>query len=144
MANAKETQKEQAKEIKLEFVRMCQRKNAEMEYLSRERKERQRNTISTVLLIVICVFMIVAIYHSNANVQDNEGGRNYTTEIQTEPERVYPTEIVCKVVEVNESENIVTVEYNGQRYDFYGNDFLVGETIVCKFTDNMEIVDAER
>ena len=143
MANAKETQ---AKEIKLEFVRMCQKRNAEMEYIAecRERKEKRQDTIMGFLIIALFVFMMVAIYHSNANVQDNESGRNYTTETQTEHKRICPTERVCKVVEVNESENIVTVEYNGQLYDFYGNGFLVGETIVCKFMDNMEIVDAER
>ena len=102
------------------------------------------NTICTVIIIILCVCLIVTIYHSKRNVQDSECGKNYTTETQTELERVYPTERVCKVVEVNESENIVTVEYNGQLYDFYGNGFLVGETIVCKFTDKMEIVDAER
>lgn len=47
----------------------------------------------------------------------------------------------CEIIGING--NTVTVEYNGQLYDFYGNGYSVGETITCKFTNNMKLVEVK-
>ena len=52
----------------------------------------------------------------------------------------YVTERKCEVINVS---NVITVEYKGNLYSFYGNGYKIGDEVICKFTDNMEIVDAE-
>lgn len=51
---------------------------------------------------------------------------------------VYVTERICEVTEINN--DLITVEYNGNFYDFFGYGYEVGEQIVCQFTNGMEIV----
>lgn len=51
---------------------------------------------------------------------------------------VYVTERICEVTEI--SGDIVTVEYDGQLYAFFGYGYKVGQKIVCQFTDDWEIV----
>jgi hypothetical protein len=51
---------------------------------------------------------------------------------------VYITERICTVTEI--TGDYVTVEYNGNLYDFFGYGYSIGETITCQFTDGMEIV----
>ena len=150
--------KEQAmeKQLGLEFVVMCQRK-AEMierekyEQKLKEREERRKqrkeeiktNIVCYLILMIGFVLFFLIIGKCEIDLDSQTQNETYTTEIQTEPERVYPTERICKVVKVNKVENIITVEHDGQQYHFDGDGFLVGETIVCKFI-NTEIVDAER
>ena len=58
--------------------------------------------------------------------------------METETETTF--DYACIVIET--TEDIVTVEYNGNLYDFYGDGFKVGNVVMCTFTDNMEIIDA--
>ena len=51
---------------------------------------------------------------------------------------VYVTERICEVTEINN--DLITVEYNGNLYDFFGYGYEVGEQITCQFTTGMEIV----
>ena len=44
----------------------------------------------------------------------------------------------CKIVEING--DTVTVEHKGELYAFYGDGYVVGKTIICKFTKDMELV----
>lgn len=48
----------------------------------------------------------------------------------------------CEVVEINGDE-ITVVTRNGELFAFYGEDFKVGETILCTFTMANEIIDAQ-
>ena len=89
-------------------------------------------TIASLLCVLVLVIGIVAKAMSAepryAIAGDDSNGQHY----------VYVTEKVCEVTEVNTY--TVTVEYKGNFYSFYGSGYSVGETIVCQFTDTMEIV----
>lgn len=53
----------------------------------------------------------------------------------------YVTERKCDVVDV--SGTVVTVNYKGNLYSFFGDGYRVGDELICKFTDDYRIVDAE-
>lgn len=53
----------------------------------------------------------------------------------------YVTERKCDVVDV--SGTVVTVNYKGNLYSFFGDGYRVGDKLICKFTDDFRIVDAE-
>lgn len=53
----------------------------------------------------------------------------------------YVTERKCDVVDVFGQK--VTVSYKGNLYAFYGDGYRVGDELICKFTDDYRIVDAE-
>ena len=89
------------------------------------------------LLLIGAIVFKVSDMTSNANETEKT---NYEV-TNEEPSRVYAIGKLCEVVEINESENIVTVECNENLYDFYGNGYFVGQTILCKFTEKMELVD---
>ena len=149
-------------ELKLDGVILCQRKMKavkELEertipaekYLTKckakriakaKRKAKIKETIVLTLLWTILGLALV-IKCSNAIIS-NANDLQYKNTIETEISREYPIEAICEIVEVNETENIVTVEYNGEKYSFNGNRFFVGEKILCKFTQDMELADIER
>lgn len=52
----------------------------------------------------------------------------------------YVTERKCTVTDI---QNMITVSYNGNEYAFYGDGFQKGDEVICKFTDDFRIVDAE-
>lgn len=52
----------------------------------------------------------------------------------------YVTERKCTVTDI---QNMITVAYNGNEYAFYGDGFQKGDEVICKFTDDFRIVDAE-
>lgn len=52
----------------------------------------------------------------------------------------YVTERKCTVTDI---QNMITVSYNGNEYAFYGDGFHKGDEVICKFTDDFRIVDAE-
>lgn len=53
---------------------------------------------------------------------------------------VYVTEKKCEVIEVDTTRELVTVDYKGNAYSFYGDGYTEGEQIICQFTDAMEIM----
>lgn len=53
----------------------------------------------------------------------------------------YVTERKCNVVDVSSQK--VTVAYKGNLYAFYGEGYKAGDKLICKFTDDFRIVDAE-
>lgn len=53
----------------------------------------------------------------------------------------YVTERKCDVVDV--SDTIITVDYKGNLYAFYGDGYEVDDKLICKFTDDMRIIGAK-
>ena len=53
----------------------------------------------------------------------------------------YVTERKCEVTNV--SNTVVTVNYKGDLYSFYGDGYEIGDELICKFTDDMHIIDAK-
>ena len=53
----------------------------------------------------------------------------------------YVTERKCEVTNVSGKK--VTVAYKGNLYSFFGDGYRVGDELICKFTDDYRIVDAE-
>lgn len=53
----------------------------------------------------------------------------------------YVTERKCDVVNIYGQK--VTVAYKGNLYAFYGEGYEIGDELICKFTDDYRIVDAE-
>ena len=52
----------------------------------------------------------------------------------------YVTERKCTVTDI---QNMITVSYKGDEYAFYGDGFHKGDEVICKFTDDFRIIDAE-
>ena len=123
-------------QVAQEYVHKCKRKRI----AKAKRKERIKEKIVLYILYLIligAIFVKISDITSNANETEKT---NYEV-TNEEPSRVYAIGKLCEVVEINESENIVTVECNGEKYDFYGDGYFVGQTILCKFTEKMELVD---
>lgn len=134
----------QGKTLDLTFVQFCngnvdvnvnteisKRKAKTRKYLSKKEK-RKREIISNLVVILLFAALIIGtcikIYNTEPRYAIASETENY----------IYVTEKLCEVV--NTSENITTVSYKGNEYDFYGNGFENGEKIICQFTDEMEII----
>lgn len=99
-------------------------------------RKNAREIISSVL---ICVVIVMLGYGIVEKVNNTEPRYAIASTRQINGEHfIYITERVCEVYEIND--DLITVEYQGNLYDFFGDGYEVGETIVCQFTDAMEIV----
>jgi hypothetical protein len=105
------------------------------------RKHRINITVETatnIVLVVAIIAMVVAIIAKALSGTEN-GFYKRTTEMQPDGNYfVYVTERICEVEEINN--DLVTVEYKGKLYDFFGYGYEVGEQIICQFTNDWEIV----
>lgn len=86
--------------------------------------------IAGILLLILLLGLSEETEYTYAVVSDNEG-IHYTN----------VTEKVCTVTEING--NLVTVDYKGNLYTFYGTGYIVGTEIVCTFNNANEIIDAK-
>ena len=129
-------------EIKLEsFVNL----NYELDKRNRKAKEysdsvakRKRDTLITnIILCMIVLITIIAMIHKAYTYEDSYYKRTETKQSDG-TYYIYVTEKTCTVTDVDNG--VITVEYKGQLYSFYGNGYENGEQIVCQFTDAMEIV----
>ena len=85
-----------------------------------------------VLVLTVAIFAKAMSAERRYAIAGDDGNGNHF---------IYVTEIPCEVYEV--SSNLVTVEYKGNLYSFYAynTELEVGDEVVCRFTDNMEIYD---
>lgn len=146
----------QQPEIKLDFYKaICERRekaireqNAKeyIEYCKRKRiakakrKQDRKDKIVVLVLFLILIATIVVKYGNISKASDDVNNEPHYE--MTNEGHITPTEKVCEVVKVED--NIVTVEYANQLYSFYGDGFLKGEKVVCKFINGVEIVDVKR
>ena len=161
MANKTQTETktmQAQKEIKTDFIKMiAERRNlairqkAAQEYIAkcknkRIAKAKRKAKIKEVLVLTTLwvVLGLLLVFKCSYEIIRNANDLHYENTVETEISREYPVEAICEIVEVDETENIVTIEYNGEEYSFNGDRFFVGEKILCKFTQNMELVDVER
>lgn len=131
----------QAKQLDLTFANYCVRTNKTSEISKRKatakkylnkRAKRKKEIFSNLVAILLFVALIIGVCIKIYNTE-------YRYAISSETENyIYVTEKLCEVVNTNE--NITTVSYNGNEYNFYGNGFKNGEEIICQFTDKMEII----
>lgn len=159
MANKTQTTQ---KELKLDGVILCQRKMKALKELEERtipaekylakckakriaKKKRKAKIKEVLVLTTLWVTLgLLLVFKCSYEIIRNANDPHYENTVETEINREYPVEAICEIVEVDETENIVTVEYNGEEYSFNGDRFFVGEKILCKFTQNMELVDVER
>ena len=113
-------------------------RNAKARRYSRNcRKRRIEKMLDRLLLsglALVSVLAIISIVHNiepRYAIASEHGAMHYE----------YVTERKCDVVDV--SGTIVTVNYKGDLYSFYGNGYEIGDKVICKFTDDYQIVDAE-
>ena len=98
------------------------------------------------LAIILCIlFALIAlvigiIVKANFNEPMYQEGYYISTDVQQPNGNyfVYVTERICEVEAINN--DLITVEYNGNFYDFFGYGYEEGQTIICQFTNSMEIV----
>lgn len=107
------------------YIRSCKRKH----------NQKRKDAIAAIALgLVFAGAMFTMISCSETEhrytIARENGHRHYT----------YVTDRECKVTEV--TEDLVTVECNGNLYGFYvyNTELEVGDEIICQFTDNWEIV----
>lgn len=113
-------------------------RNAKARRYSRNcRKRRIEKMLDRLLLsglALVSVLAIISIVHNAepryAIARESGNGMHYE----------YVTERKCTVTDV---QNVITVSYNGNEYAFYGDGFQEGDKVICKFTDDYRIVDAE-
>ena len=111
-------------------------------YLRKRKAERTREIYSNIAGICFSAIIILglgwAFVHSYTNQEqtyaiasENGNGIHYE----------YVTDKVCEVTEIKG--NLVTVEYKGNLYSFYGTGFELNEKIVCTFNSADEIINAK-
>lgn len=108
--------------------------------LSKVRLSISAITISAIFVAGICTTC-------NKEVAGSRVETTTETEITTEPttEEQTTTEIItadfeCIIREV--VGNTITVEHNGNLYNFYGNGYAEGQRVICTFTEDMKVIDA--
>lgn len=97
-------------------------------------------TISAMFVVGIC---------SSCNKEVTGSTTETTTEMEstTEPttEKITTTEIITADVECIIREVVgdtITVEHNGNLYNFYGYGYKAGQKVICTFTEDMKVIDA--
>lgn len=140
------------KKIQMKNEKKMKRKSIEAarKYLFKRRLKKV--VVLTTLFVTLGVvgtikFSHIIISNANNNVQHYED-----TILDEESKHENITEKVCKVIRLEKEEetnkDIVVVEYNEESYSFYSEEqseykYIIGETVLCRFSDNMEIVDVE-
>lgn len=141
------------KTLDLAFAKLCN-ENAELARRNRMAEEysanvqnrkatRKHNTIYKAtryaLVGVLSAAILAGGIHAISSTTKEPRYAVATSEKQSDGHwYIYVTERICEVTEI--SGDIVTVEYDGQLYAFYGYGYSVGQKITCQFTDNWEIV----
>lgn len=114
-------------------------RNAKAKHYSRRcRKAKIRKMVKRFLITGIAISgTIAALLFMAAQSEPRYAIASERGEIHYE----YVTERKCEVTNVSGKK--VTVAYKGNLYAFYGEGYKVGDKLICKFTDSMEIVDTE-
>lgn len=132
------------REVDLTFAKFCnanaelRKRNAKAlaysESVCKRKHEYNKEAIFNIAM-ALCVLAIVLIIFVKAFTTErryavpyDNGAYHYT----------YVTERICTVTET--TNNLITVDYKGNLYSFYGNGYKAGEKIVCQFTDDWQIV----
>lgn len=137
------------KELDLTFASIAnQNAKLEREALATQKEIKERNArarayskskrkfkklVKRILKVAAIVGVLFLVGSKVANAE-----YRYAVKSENELGYEYVTEVLCEIREVNGE--IVTVEYKGNQYDFKVDSYAVGEEVVCKFTDNMEII----
>jgi hypothetical protein len=106
-------------------------------------KKHTRETVMCIAILVCFLAIVIGVlikaftapnaYYKKTETMQPDG--NYF---------VWVTERICEVEKIDN--DLVTVEYKGNLYDFFVSDpetYEIGQKIVCQFTNDMEIVGVE-
>lgn len=120
------------------------RQRKAMEYIQSiaERKRKRKELvidIITVTVIAIAILIVMSLIIRGITME-NSYYKQTDTKQSDGSYYVYVTEKDCTVIETDIEKGIVTVDYKGNAYSFYGDGYIEGEKIICQFTDAMEIV----
>jgi len=136
------------KKLDLTFARMVQKKNELTERNARAAaysasiKERNKgnkgNIMSNIIIAVMFLFIVVLCGAGIVSASATESRYAIASESNNGLHYEYVTERTCEVTEING--DLVTVNYKGELYSFYGDGYEVGTEIICKFTDDWKIV----
>lgn len=107
----------------------------EVEY----KKSRRKVMIFTIVVIAIGILLMGAMV---VKAMTTENGYYIKTETRQADGSyyVYVTEKNCTVIDTDTTKGLVTVDYKGTAYSFYGDGYEKGDKVVCKFTNDMKIV----
>ena len=145
---------ENKKEIKCELIAWQQNAKRKREEAARARREKRQEIVATILgiLVFVAIFLLMGIVgdfeFEEAKAEVKPTTKVTTEKVTTEPTTETTTEVKtfkaeCLITDV--VDDLVTVEYNGNLYNFYGNGFAKGTIAICTFTKGkMEIIDAEQ
>jgi hypothetical protein len=117
--------------------------NRQLRRQARERQDRIeliKNIVGLALALLFTV-VVLCIYASTTDASNT-----YTVADETRTDGLhysYRTDAYCEVVAI--TVDMIEVEYEDNIYSFYvdGVDFKVGDTIICTFTENWEVIDYE-
>lgn len=124
-----------------ETNKQIKKARAYSEKIKAKAKKCYKEGVAFIIATLFAFLSLVAGIHIKANL-DEPYVEGYYMETDTPQANgnyfVYVTERICEVTEIEN--DLITVEYNGNLYDFLGYGYEVGEDIVCQFTNEMEIV----
>lgn len=102
----------------------------------RRRKQAIKDRLYAISIGVVCAGLLFAL----VSCSETENRYAIAREQGNGIHYVYVTERKCEVTEV--TDNCVYVDYKGNEYSFsaYNTELEVGDEIICKFTDNWEII----
>lgn len=101
-------------------------------------KKTRRMEIGFNVGMIVAILLLVGGMFAKALTTENSYYKRTSERQPNGNYYVYVTERICEVVEINN--DLITVEYKGDLYDFFGDGYTVGDKIVCQFTKGMEIV----
>lgn len=103
-----------------------------------KQKRKIKSDLIATLIMLICVIAMTSGVLIKAFTEPNSYYKRTETKQPNGQYYIYVTERICEVVEINN--DLITVEYKGNLYEFYGYGYEVGQKIICQFTNGMEIV----
>lgn len=112
------------------------------EKIKAKAKKCYKEGVAFIIATLFAFLSLVAGIYIKANIDEVPYAEGYYMETDEQQSNgtyfVYVTERICEVTEINN--DLITVEYNGNLYDFFGYGYEIGEQITCQFTTGMEIV----
>jgi hypothetical protein len=121
-------------------IKEAQAYSEEIHKANRNKAKKRSKVADTVITfaMLLCIIGLVAGIVVKATTTEHGYYKKTETMQSNGNYFVYVTERICEVEEINN--DLVTVEYKGKLYDFFGYGYEVGEEIICQFTNNWEII----
>lgn len=132
------------KSIDLTFATWCNEKNTIAKRNARaaaysnsihNKKKRYAKEVILNIAMALCLLAIITVVFIKAFSTEPRYAIPYENGTY---HYIYVTERICTVTEI--VGDYITVYHNGNYYSFYGTGYIEGQTIICQFTDNWEIV----